>query len=197
MKNSGKGIPGVIIVISGSFFSLYGILLQQKSLLHSLLIVTIILIADILYAIGSYFILAFLSESAQKFLLHDTRNKFLYGFGMFIVTVILSFFSFVVPYLRGATWFSLIIASFFFVASILIIIALFRFGEATGIPDFKVSSWLFILMVIFPPYTGAGGMITSSVNSAFATVMNILGTLILIITMSFLISGFVKLMRKF
>ncbi len=195
-----NGVLGAVIIMVESVLSLISVLLQGERHMPIFFVPVFVVICDVLLIIGVFFLLAAFRKITSKLLMRDTENKFLYGFVMLGVTSALSIISFVVFSLGNAKWFSLIIASFFFIASILLVLALMRFGEAVGIIHFKVAAWLFIAMVIVPPYTGAGGLLTNfkNVHSILvATAMYSLGDVILFFASIFFLLGFTKLDTTF
>ena len=191
-----RGILGAGIIMAGSIFSLIDVLFQGESYVSIFFVSAFVVISNILLMIGIFLLLVIFRYITSKLLMRDTENKLLYGFTMLSITSVLSVISFSVPSLGNAKWFSLIIASFFFIASILLVLALMRLGEALEIVHFKLAAWLFVVMVIVPPYTGAGGLLTNFRNIHFNLVtitMYSLGDIILFFAAFFLLVGFAKL----
>ncbi len=202
MLKKSNGTIGAVLFILGSMVVFINAVLQAGNV--SAVFTGILTIStDILYILGALFLLMEFKTITEKLLMRDTKNKFMFGFGIYVISILLSMVSFFLKSSAASynsSYLSVAIGTSLFLALVLIILALFHLGEVLKIRDFKIAAALFIVMVIVPPFTGADGMIFTHHNgiitpipNIFIAAMYLLGTLFLLITSVLLLIGFKKI----
>ncbi len=192
MKAKEHGIIGGLFFLTSGIVSVISIFIQAKGG-SAPLSTALTIICDTLFISGALFTLLALKQITLKLRMFDTHNKFLYGFGMLSLSGILSFGYIFELGFANNKWYSLGVATSFFIAAILLIVAFLRMGKRSGIKPFTFSSYLLIAMVIIPPYIGEGGKIS---NIAY-TLLYATGNVLLIAFSVLLFVSFIQIKQSF
>ncbi len=192
MKAKEQGIIGGLFFLTSGIVSVISIFIQAKGG-SAPLSTALTIICDALFISGALFTLLALKQITLKLRMFDTHNKFLYGFGMLSLSGILSFGYIFELGFANSRWYSLGVATSFFIAAILLIVAFLRMGKRSGIKPFTFSSYLLIAMVIIPPYIGEGGKIS---NIAYA-LLYATGNVLLIAFSVLLFVSFIQIKQSF